>query len=101
MARRLFPALRHSDGRAKAVLVPDVHLRYTVKRGGLQNQSVTSETGNYFPVPMRKILPTCSGVMSFTQDPVVAPAGIGLRAGSTQRPLWGVARPGIDHTFKS
>jgi len=31
------------------------------------------------------------------QDPVVAPAGIGLRAGSTQRPLLDVVGPGIEH----
>ena len=82
---------------ATLILAPDVLLRSIVKRGELQNQSVTSETGNYFLVSMKKILPTCSGAVSFTQDPVVAPAGIDLRAGSTQRPLLDVVGPGIEH----
>jgi len=80
------------------MLAPDVLLTDNVKRGGLQNQSFTSETGKYYPVPIGKILPTCSGALSILKDPVVAPAGIGLRAGSTQRPSRGVAGPGIDHT---
>ena len=73
-----------------------------MKRGGLQNQSVTLERGKFSSVSTRKILPTfCVGVNSesaviSSQDPVVAPAGIGLRGGSTQRPLLGVANPGID-----
>ncbi|HYV62609.1 MAG TPA: OmpA family protein [Bryobacteraceae bacterium] len=46
---------------------------------------------------MRKFLPTRIGATNSVQDPVVAPAGIGLRAGSTQRPLLDVAGPGIDH----
>jgi hypothetical protein len=73
-------------------LVPNVLLRYTVKRGGLQNQSVISETGKYLPVSVRRSYRLQNSV----QDPVVAPAGIGLRVGSTQRPLMGVASPGIE-----
>jgi hypothetical protein len=75
-------------------VAPDVLLRYTVKRVGLQNQSFTWDTGNYFLVPMWRSYRLPNSV----QDPVVAPAGIGLRAGSTQRPLLDVAGPGIEHT---
>jgi len=75
-------------------VVPDVLLRYIVKQVGLQNQSVMSETGKYYLVPMRRSY----RLMNSIQDPVVAPAGIGFRAGSTQRPLKDVASPGIEHT---
>src|SRR6185503_20371665 len=80
-----------------ANVVPNVLLRLTVKRGGLQNQSITSETGKYCLVPMRRSYRLPNSI----QDPVVAPAGIGLRAGSTQRPLRGVASPGIEHAENS
>ena len=71
-----------------------VHLRYIVKLVGLQNQSLTWETGKYFLVPMWRSY----RLMNSIQDPVVAPAGIGFRAGSTQRPLLDVASPGIEHS---
>jgi len=65
-----------------------------VKQVGLQNQPFTWETGKYFLVPMRRSY----RLMKSIQDPVVAPAGIGFRAGSTQRPLPDVASPGIEHS---
>jgi len=73
-------------------VVPNVLLSYIVKRGGLQNQSVTAETGKYLPVSVRRSYRLLNSV----QYPVVAPAGIGLRVGSTQRPLLDVAGPGIE-----
>ena len=72
-----------------------------MKRGGLQNQSVAKEIGKNSPSSNRNILPSGSVATIFDfvlqQDPVVAPAGIGLRAGSTQRPLLDVVGPGIEH----
>ena len=65
-----------------------------MKHVGLQNQPLTWETGKYFLVPMRRSY----RLMNSIQDPVVAPAGIGFRAGSTQRPLTDVASPGIEHS---
>jgi hypothetical protein len=51
------------------------------------------------------ILPTGSVTMichfDLQQDPVVAPAGIGLRADSTQRPLLDVVGPGIEHLTRT
>lgn len=74
-------------------VVSHVLLRYIVKQVGLQNQSFTWETGNYYLVPMWRSY----RLMNSIQDPVVAPAGIGFRAGSTQRLLSDVAGPGIEH----
>jgi len=73
-------------------VVPYVLLRYTVKLVGMQNQSVTREGSKYFLVPSRRSYL----LMNSIQDPVVAPAGIGFRAGSTQRPKSDVASPGIE-----
>jgi len=47
------------------------------------------------------ILPTDSVTMIYHKDPVVAPAGIGLRADSTQRPLLDVVGPGIEHLTRT
>jgi len=72
-----------------------------VKRRGLQNQSVRKEIGKNSPVSSMNILPTDSVTMIYHKDPVVAPAGIGLRAGSTQRPLLDVVGPGIEHLTRT
>jgi len=74
-----------------------------VKRRGLQNQSVRKEIGKNSPNSTRNILPIGSVAMNLDlqQDPVVAPAGIGLRAGSTQRPLLDVVGPGIEHLTRT
>ena len=61
-----------------------------------QNQSVTSEIGKISIFPIENILPTWSAAKAFNRVPVVAPAGIGLWAGSTQRPLLGVVGLGIE-----
>jgi hypothetical protein len=60
----------------------------------LQNQSLTEENGKYSFVPMSRSYRLPNSI----QDPVVAPAGIGFRAGSTQRPKLDVASPGIEHS---
>ncbi len=73
-------------------MVPYVLLRYIVKLVGLQNQSVAGKGGKYFLVPTSRSY----RLMNSIQDPVVAPAGIDFRAGSTQRPKSDVASPGIE-----
>jgi hypothetical protein len=98
MARRSSQEVPQEPQRSSAHLIPVnvepyVLLRYTVKQVGFQNQAFTSETGKYF----RVLAWRSYRLMNSIQDPVVAPAGIGFRAGSTQRLLSDVASPGIEH----